>query len=73
MSGDEQKIFYSTMRFLVEDKPKLAERNNAFMVYKMIIGRDWSYDYYSWYLPTLDEKYSHDSRIQGQSEGKETT
>ena len=72
MSGDEQKLFYTTLNFLTVKHVK-TERDNAFALYELITGRSWSYDYYRWYLPMLDEQDSNDARKQSEGQGKETS
>ena len=66
LSGDEQRMFMSTLDCVVTAKSK-QDMDRVLEFYKMLTGRAWADDYYNWYVKQVN---SHDAGSQGQSEGK---
>lgn len=67
LSGDEQRMFMSTLDYVVTAKSK-QDMDKVLEFYKMLTGRAWADDYYNWYVKQVN---SHDAGSQGQSKGKE--
>ena len=67
LSGDEQRMFMSTLDYVVTAKSK-KDMDKVLEFYKMLTGRPWQDDYYNWYVKQVN---SHDAGSQGQSKGKE--
>ena len=67
LSGDEQRMFMSTLDYVVTAKSK-QDMDKVLEFYKMLTGRPWQDDYYNWYVKQVS---SHDAGSQGQSKGKE--
>ena len=66
LSGDEQRMFMSTLDYVVTAKSK-QDMDKVLEFYKMLTGRAWADDYYNWYVKQVN---SHDAGSQGQSKGK---
>ena len=67
LSGDEQRMFMSTLDYVVTAKSK-QDMDKVLEFYKMLTGRPWQDDYYNWYVKQVN---SHDAGSEGQSKGKE--
>jgi len=66
LSGDEQRMFMSTLDYVATAKSK-QDMDKVLEFYKMLTGRAWADDYYNWYVKQVS---SHDAGSQGQSKGK---
>ena len=66
LSGDEQRMFMSTLDYVVTAKSK-QDVDKVLEFYKMLTGRAWADDYYNWYVKQVN---SHDAGSEGQSKGK---
>ena len=66
LSGDEQRMFMSTLDYVVTAKSK-QDMDKVLEFYKMLTGRAWADDYYNWYVKQVN---SHDAGSEGQSKGK---
>jgi hypothetical protein len=69
MTGDEERLF----RIILDETHRggfvRKDRDYMFDIYKMVTGRDWHYDYFTWYICEVD---NYDARGQGQIEGEES-
>ena len=70
MTGDEERLFRLILNETGEGNQATQENKRyMFDVYVMVTGRNWHYDYFTWYL---SEAANHDTRGQGQIEGEES-